>query len=174
MHGNGMGFTACTIDELTHLMCRSFLIHVSQQVTTWIDPRTGKPAPNKDGGRSGGSFVFPSFESPPSPLSLMDVITVGSPIAVDRSGTSAAISITNYPTNDCPFECYGYQILTSVSYVLVRSTGTSSSSAATTVMSPPPPMLRNRRDAEEAAERLLPIGNNTIARYRTRNECCNL
>ena len=114
---------------------RTLFIDNANQSTTWVDPRTGKPAPSKESGsgRSAGSFVFPTFESPPSPLSLMDVITVGSPVAVDRS---------------------------------VRSTGTSSSSAATTVMSPPPPLARNRRlgDAEEAAERLLPIGNNTIAR----------
>ena len=69
-----------------------------KQITTWIDPRTGKPAPNKDGGRSAGSMVFPTFESPPSPLSLMDVITVGSPVAVDRSGTHKPSCQLSYKT----------------------------------------------------------------------------
>ena len=86
---NSHGIHDNSIDELTHLCNVAFVL--SQQITTWIDPRTGKPAPNKDGGRSAGSFVFPTFESPPSPLSLMDVITVGSPVAVDRSGTDALV-----------------------------------------------------------------------------------
>ena len=54
------------------------------QVTTWIDPRTGRPSdPVRPDPSSLSHFMF---ESPPSPQSLMDVITVGSPVAVDISG----------------------------------------------------------------------------------------
>jgi hypothetical protein len=35
------------------------------------------------------------FESPPSPQSLMDVITVGSPVAVDRSESSTSSTTTS-------------------------------------------------------------------------------
>ena len=78
---------------------RTLFIDNTSQITTWVDPRTGKPAPIKEG--YGGSpqltRQMPTFESPPSPLSLMDVITVGSPIAVDRSlrsNTSSSSVVT--------------------------------------------------------------------------------
>ena len=63
---------------------RTLFIDNKNQLTTWIDPRTGKPAPVDSKNGAGASQGF-FFESPPSPLSLMDVITVGSPVAVDRS-----------------------------------------------------------------------------------------
>ena len=71
---------------------RTLFIDNTNQITTWIDPRTGRPAEIKDMPKN-----LPTFESPPSPLSLMDVITVGSPVAVDRSqrsGTSSSSAVT--------------------------------------------------------------------------------
>jgi len=61
-------------------------------VTTWIDPRTGRPSDQMRPDPTSLSQLI--FESPPSPQSLMDVITVGSPIAVDMSDSTSS-SITS-------------------------------------------------------------------------------
>ncbi len=68
-------------------------------MTTWLDPRTGRPADVKDiPGTHHHHYPFsssiPAFESPPSPLSLMDVITVGSPVALDHRSSAAPLSPT--------------------------------------------------------------------------------
>jgi hypothetical protein len=75
------------------------------QMTTWVDPRTGKPAPVKEGYQQQQTSQMPTFESPPSPLSLMDVITVGSPVAVDRSvrsNTSSSSAVTVMSPDEGP------------------------------------------------------------------------
>ena len=64
------------------------------QVTTWIDPRTGRPAEPVRGDPSSSLSHF-MFESPPSPQSLMDVITVGSPVNVDPSESSTSSTATS-------------------------------------------------------------------------------
>ena len=62
-------------------------------MTTWIDPRTGKSADGKTEEELGLLM-----ESPPSPLSLMDVITVGSPVNIDsvisESSSSSIVTVT--------------------------------------------------------------------------------
>eukprot|EP00094_Tigriopus_californicus_P000131 TCALIF_00127-PA protein Name:"Similar to UNC79 Protein unc-79 homolog (Homo sapiens)" AED:0.02 eAED:0.04 QI:0/0/0/0.66/0.5/0.33/3/0/2591 len=65
---------------------RTLFIDNTNQLTTWIDPRTGRPAEVKEHPHQ---HHFPTFESPPSPLSLMDVITVGNPINVDKEASNA-------------------------------------------------------------------------------------
>nr|XP_040575380.1 protein unc-79 homolog [Lepeophtheirus salmonis] len=69
---------------------RTLFIDNANQTTTWIDPRTGRPAPIKNIVGNVKSRLGGVIESPPSPLSLMDVITVGNPIAVDRPSTSSS------------------------------------------------------------------------------------
>ncbi len=74
---------------------RTLFIDNSNQVTTWIDPRTGRPADVKEMPHQHHlpfGATIPAFESPPSPLSLMDVITVGSPVALDRRSAASASS----------------------------------------------------------------------------------
>ena len=64
------------------------------QVTTWIDPRTGRPSEPIRSEQSSSLSHF-MFESPPSPQSLMDVITVGSPVNVDPSESSTSSTATS-------------------------------------------------------------------------------
>ena len=74
---------------------RILFVDNGNQITTWIDPRTGKSADGKTEEELGLLM-----ESPPSPLSLMDVITVGSPVNIDSivsesgSGSSSIVTVT--------------------------------------------------------------------------------
>ena len=74
---------------------RILFVDNGNQVTTWIDPRTGKSADGKTEEELGLLM-----ESPPSPLSLMDVITVGSPVNIDSvisESSSSSIGKRNMP-----------------------------------------------------------------------------
>ena len=72
---------------------RILFVDNGNQVTTWIDPRTGKSADGKTEEELGLLM-----ESPPSPLSLMDIITVGSPVNIDsiisESSSSSIVTVT--------------------------------------------------------------------------------
>lgn len=75
---------------------RILFVDNKNQVTTWIDPRTGKSSDGKTEEELGLLM-----ESPPSPLSLMDVITVGSPVNLDsvvsESSSSSVVTVTGGP-----------------------------------------------------------------------------
>ena len=77
---NKVSFWGCERLDFFYSTMTSLL---QNQLTTWIDPRTGRPAEVKN---HEGYF----FESPPSPLSLMDVITLGSPVPIDRATANTA------------------------------------------------------------------------------------
>ena len=72
---------------------RILFVDNSNQVTTWIDPRTGKSSDGKTEEELGLLL-----ESPQSPLSLMDIITVGSPVNLDsvvsESSSSSQVTVT--------------------------------------------------------------------------------
>ena len=89
-------------------------------------------------------------ESPQSPLSLMDVITVGSPVPITGGGAAGDISTIE------PFSRSIVSESSSSSIVTVASAHLSSAAA---ILEPP------------AAERLLPIG--TSPSTTTRNIQCN-
>ena len=72
---------------------RILFVDNGNQVTTWIDPRTGKSADGKTEEELGLLM-----ESPPSPLSLMDIITVGSPVNIDSIISESSSSQTSFVT----------------------------------------------------------------------------
>ena len=80
---------------------RILFVDNGNQVTTWIDPRTGKSSDGKTEEELGLLF-----ESPQSPLSLMDIITVGSPVNLDsivsESSSSSQVTVTapNKPSEE--------------------------------------------------------------------------
>ena len=80
---------------------RILFVDNSNQVTTWIDPRTGKSSDGKTEEELGLLL-----ESPQSPLSLMDIITVGSPVNLDsvvsESSSSSQVTVTapNKPSEE--------------------------------------------------------------------------
>ena len=85
------------LDYFCHFFYSGRILFVDNgnQVTTWIDPRTGKSADGKTEEELGLLM-----ESPPSPLSLMDVITVGSPVNIDSvisESSSSSIGKRNMP-----------------------------------------------------------------------------
>ena len=80
---------------------RILFVDNANQVTTWIDPRTGKSSDGKTEEELG--LVL---ESPQSPLSLMDIITVGSPVNLDSvvSESSSSSQVTTVTAPHKPSE----------------------------------------------------------------------
>ena len=80
---------------------RILFVDNTNQVTTWIDPRTGKSSDGKTEEELG--LVL---ESPQSPLSLMDIITVGSPVNLDSvvSESSSSSQVTTVTAPHKPSE----------------------------------------------------------------------
>ena len=76
-----------------HPSGRILFVDNKNQDTTWIDPRTGKSSDGKT-----EDELVPLLQSPSSPLSLMDIITVGSPINLDslvsESSSSSVVTVT--------------------------------------------------------------------------------
>ena len=115
---------------------RTLFIDMKNQVTTLIDPRTGKPSEIKIvHGMDGSGPIY--VESPPSPLSLMDVITVGPSVPIVGAGGSNETSSG---------ETFSRSIVSESSSSSIVTVASASHSSAAPILEPPP------------TERLLPIG----------------
>ena len=89
-------------------------------------------------------------ESPPSPLSLMDVITVGSPVPIVGGGASGETSSG---------ETFSRSIVSESSSSSIVTVASAHHSSAAPILEPPP------------TERLLPIGTHSTT--ITRNTQCS-
>ena len=73
-------FSLKNYSTLMQVMDNGKILYVdnNNQITTWVDPRVGASVQTGYYGGAAPTRRGPFFNSPPSPLSLMDVLTIGS------------------------------------------------------------------------------------------------